>query len=522
MSHSIARYRLLVVTALAVFAAACGDSPVEPPRPKSVVQDQPAPVIDGTAGTVLTPPLTFTVKDQSGKPLGGVNVVVTITAGGGTLTDAPAKSASGPTPVGTWTLGTVAGVNTITITVEGLTPLVISVNGKPGAPAAIAAFSGNNQSALAGTPVQVAPVVQVRDKFGNGVPGIAVSFGVVDGGGVISGNSAATDATGKAVAPQWTLGKSAVPQTLSASVNGGIVTTFYAFIQSDYDVDVRFFGPPVPAATAGLFTAAAARIKAAVIGDVYDAAPDAPLDLAEGCGVQGLPTAFQEVIDDVIVYASFGPIDGPGKILGFSFPCGIRGELAGVNNQTAIGVMKFDIDDLNYMVSRGNLSDVIEHEMLHVVGVGTLWRLYGILAGAGTAQSRYTGTLGIGGCIEMGGAAVCPASVPVENEGEAGTRDAHWRDSVFGNELMTGYVNDAASSSSTPLNPLSVMTIESLGDLGYSVNPKAADQYTIPGVAGSRVLGQLNVAPQRVEWEKVMRPKFRMTRSGRITPILPQ
>jgi hypothetical protein len=29
--------------------------------------------------------------------------------------------------------------------------------------------------------------------------------------------------------------------------------------------------------------------------------------------------------------------------------------------------------------------------------------------------------------------------VPVENSGGSGTRDAHWRESEFGNEVMTGY-----------------------------------------------------------------------------------
>src|SRR5258708_39129929 len=40
---------------------------------------------------------------------------------------------------------------------------------------------------------------------------------------------------------------------------------------------------------------------------------------------------------------------------------------------------------------------------------------------------------------------------------------SHFRESVFGNEVMTGYLNNGA-------NPLSRVTIASLADLGYQVN----------------------------------------------------
>ena len=62
--------------------------------------------------------------------------------------------------------------------------------------------------------------------------------------------------------------------------------------------------------------------------------------------------------------------------------------------------------------------------------------------------------------------------VPVEDLGGYGTADAHWRESVFDNELMTGYINYGP-------NPLSVVTIASLADLGYSVDMNQADPYSI-------------------------------------------
>ncbi|HEX6574315.1 MAG TPA: hypothetical protein VF042_05030, partial [Gemmatimonadaceae bacterium] len=268
---------------------------------------------------------------------------------------------------------------------------------KAGPPAAIAFTTGTNQSALAGNPVAVPVVARVTDASGRGVPDVGVTFAVAAGdGGLASSVAVVTDQDGNATAPQWTLGKSAVPQTLRASIAEGLTATTSAVIQSNYTVDLRFFGPEMMPTTSAMFTAAAARIQAAVIGDLPDVLQSTPVDLSADstCGVAGLPTAFSGTIDDVIIYASVGPIDGSGSsggnILAFSFPCFIRGPLPA--RQTAIGVMKFDEADLSAMIAQGNLTDVIQHEMLHVVGLGTLWNELSLIQGAGTPQSRYSGT----------------------------------------------------------------------------------------------------------------------------------
>jgi len=69
--------------------------------------------------------------------------------------------------------------------------------------------------------------------------------------------------------------------------------------------------------------------------------------------------------------------------------------------------------------------------------------------------------------------------VPVEATGGAGTRDVHWRETVFDHELMTGWV-DANS------NPLSATTIGSLQDLGYGVDVSRADLFDLAHPAALR------------------------------------
>lgn len=171
--------------------------------------------------------------------------------------------------------------------------------------------------------------------------------------------------------------------------------------------------------------------------------------------------------------------------------------------------MQFDSDDIQTLIDSNRLRDVIQHEMLHVVGIGTLWGApYNILAGAGTSESRYTGTLGVNACIAMGGTSVCPGFIPVENTGGPGTADGHWRENVFGPELMTGFLGTT--------NPFSVMSIESLADIGYVVNPAAADPYVIPGTGALRLNSMGAAQPA---WEEMMRPKFEVTRTGKITRV---
>ena len=500
----------------ACLVAACSES-TAPPKPASI-SPSVSTAVDGTAGLPLAASPTFVVKDGNGNTLGGVSVMVAVTAGGGTIPDAPTKTVSGgPTPVGTWTLGKTAGLNSVTVTVEGLPVATISVNGKAGPPAAIVFVSGANQSALAGT-VLPAAVAQLRDQFANGIAGASISFTVADGGGTVAGAATVavpTDASGNATVPAWKLGKSAVPQSLRAQSNG-ITATLGASIQSSYDVDLRFFGPTMPPLAAAAFIAAAARIKGSVVGDVQDVNISGPIDLTDpitGCGVPA--TIEVGTLDDVIIYASVAPIDGPNKILASAGPCFIRSNTSTNPGATIIGIMKFDSDDLDGLITRGTLQDVIQHEMLHVVGIGTLWTLKGLLAGARTVESRFTGALGVGACIGMGGAPVCLGSVPVENTGGPGTADGHWRKTTFGNELMTGFIGS--------VNLFSGMSIQSMADLGYQVNPAAGDAYGIPGLSvlqGSlqqtRASILTDMSPQ---WETVASPKMMMSKTGKITRV---
>ena len=232
-----------------------------------------------------------------------------------------------------------------------------------------------------------------------------------------------------------------------------------------YDIDLRFLSSLSPSVQQA-FVDAVARWESVVIGDL----PDVPVNVPSGSCFQGQP-AINETIDDLLIFADVTFIDGPGGILGRAGTCAIRS----ANKLTVFGLMQFDEDDLAELDAQGALGDVIVHEMGHVIGFGTVWEVLGFLADPslqGGTDPHFTGPGAIAAFDGLGGAGYSGAKVPVENTGGPGTADGHWRESVLDNELMTGWLNPGS-------NPLSELTVESLWDMGYSVDLDAADDFAI-------------------------------------------
>ena len=224
-----------------------------------------------------------------------------------------------------------------------------------------------------------------------------------------------------------------------------------AATDSPFAIDVRFVGGLTERQRTA-FSKAADRWVRVIVGDLPSVRVDG------------------ETVDDVLIVAEGSSIDGPGQILGQAGPTHLRPQNAGAAALLpARGEMTFDSADLAEMESDGTLDDVITHEMGHVLGIGTLWAQKRLLAGSGTADPTFTGAVAVAEYKALGGS----GAVPVENTGGPGTREGHWRESVFGNELMSGFIRE-------PGNPLSRITAGSLADLGYQVDLDAAEDYRLP------------------------------------------
>lgn len=161
-------------------------------------------------------------------------------------------------------------------------------------------------------------------------------------------------------------------------------------------------------------------------------------------------------IDDLRISATINYIDGVNGILGSASPTTLRGG----SNLPITGTMQFDSADMSNMVANGSLLGVIKHEMGHVLGLGSLWATFGF----NSTPGQYTGANALAAYTAIAGAA---AFVPLEDNGGGGTANVHWEESVFTDELMTGFA--------TGTMRLSTITIGGLEDLGYTVNYGAAE-----------------------------------------------
>ena len=342
----------------------------------------------------------------------------------------------------------------------------------PPKPATIVVSPKTTIAGTVNTAVVPSPTFTVLDDKGSAIASVAVTIAIGSGSGTIANAPKVSGSTATSVGA-WVLGSNPGPNTLTITVAGLAPAVIAADAKPAYFVDLRFFGPPVDAAFQAAFFAAKARVEAMILGDVPDVNVVA-LDVS-GCDITGI-APLTETIDDIIIFATVREIDGVGKILGSSGPCFTRTN----GGLSLISVMNFDVADFQNLKNDGRLNDVVLHEMLHAVGYGTLWASKGQVSGAGTPNSAFIGAQAVAGCLAAGGAAVCPGTVPLETNGGPGTRDVHWRETVFRTELMTGFV----SAPGTP-NPLSRMSIGSLGDIGYTVNLSVADAYTVPGSTAS-------------------------------------
>jgi hypothetical protein len=166
-------------------------------------------------------------------------------------------------------------------------------------------------------------------------------------------------------------------------------------------------------------------------------------------------------IDDLYVSAELASIDGPSGILGQAGPTAVWTE----SNLTASGVMQFDVADAEAFAAMGLWDEIVTHEMMHVLGFGSLWNYnrelapYDLLSG----EYQYVGENALAAYQKL----FDPTAtyIPVESSGfGAGTDGSHWDESVLQNELMTGFLN-----TSMP-NILSEVSVMALADLGYQID----------------------------------------------------
>lgn len=222
-----------------------------------------------------------------------------------------------------------------------------------------------------------------------------------------------------------------------------------------YDIDFSFLDSGAQQ-YASYFTNAATRLESIITEGVADVS------------YQG------GIIDDLLIEVSVEPIDGEYGVLGSAGPDFWRPG----TYLPYLGGMRFDSADMAWMATDGTLADVIVHEMLHVLGLGTLWSFAGLISG-----DQYIGDNALDEYKALSGDTGANGITLTTGVGP-GSDYGHWDEGTFDNELMTPFINDGN-------NPLSRITVGALEDLGYNVDYSQADGYSLPAsvvhltVAGS-------------------------------------
>jgi len=204
---------------LLVAAVGCGEDATGP-QAQFVLTAVTSEQTEGVVGSLASDAPTVRLMDRDGKPVANAEVrfdVYAETGGGVGSVDrrVDTTDAAGIASSGEWTLSTVTGLNVLRVTAYGALTLTFRAEAKPDVPALLSwEADQENQVALPG--MTMSPRVYVRDRFGNSIAGVTVTFAVTAGGGALESSEAVTTEAG-AETPTWTLGMSLGANTIRAT-----------------------------------------------------------------------------------------------------------------------------------------------------------------------------------------------------------------------------------------------------------------------------------------------------------------
>lgn len=277
-----------------------------------------------------------------------------------------------------------------------------------------------------------------------------------------------------------------------------------------FELELRWLGTAPTGATLASFEGAAETIRATITGPLTSVSLPNSFDNVSQCdaSLTGFPDVPRDPIPGLVIYIRVQAIDGVNGTLGSAGPCLVRG--AAQNNLPALGVMRLDEADVANLQGAGRLQTVVLHEMLHVLGFGTIWTDNAVLDTTNTADARFLGSRARAACADLhAGGSNCAATVPVHSADGVGSKFSHWRESLFTNELMTPFLTAGAT-------PMSAMTVQSLADLGYVVSTSATQPFT---VSGSFLRASLIADAPVVAFAEPTRPRYQVTERGELIPL---
>ena len=215
------------------------------------------------------------------------------------------------------------------------------------------------------------------------------------------------------------------------------------------------------------------RWEQVIVGDLENRVYSSERPLTHDGGWSGISYHITDEVDDVRVFV--GSVNnaelawGTGGAMHYR-----RGTYFPITGAVVINEYY-----INKIERENSLYSLVLHELGHVLGFGSLWDnnadfLKEPSQEISGADTYFSGPRAIQTFNRLGGWNYQGNKVPVENDPDTGTsRDGHWRESVFGAELMSTYTDGNRE-------PFSEITIAAFEDMGYVVDYSQADRYRLP------------------------------------------
>lgn len=242
------------VAALSVVLAACGGDNLSLPDLTEPAQLQAVSGTGqaGSVGALLADPLVVRVLDSEDRPVPRVRIAFVPgsgAAGSAVQPDTAESNDDGRASV-RWALGTAVGGQTLMARVVGNESVSTSFSAVAGASVAdhLEKVGGDNQTAVAGSPLPDSLLVRAVDAGGRPTAGVTVNWAAV-GGGSVSAPNTVTGADGR-TGVRRTLGPASGEQTATAALaehsDGGVTFSATATVGSAGALRIQI----QPAATA--------------------------------------------------------------------------------------------------------------------------------------------------------------------------------------------------------------------------------------------------------------------------------